>query len=303
MEYVDGEPLLAIRRAQRNCDVRARLRLFLEICEAVQFAHRRLVVHRDIKPSNVLVDARTARSSCSISASPRCSIPRLSDDTQTRMHAFTPAYAAPEQVRGELVTTAADIYALGVLLYELLSGERPYRLDETATPVEWARLIDGPLCSAPSVAARDARSGPGARACRRCRRALLHGDLDLIVLTALRREPERRYASVEALAADVQNYLNDRPITARARQRALRHRQVHRAPSRRHRGRDRRDAGAVRRARRGAPAGASRARAGATRAHARPRSRNSRRSAPKPCGNSSSRCSSRPSPMRTRASR
>jgi serine/threonine-protein kinase len=214
MEYVDGRPVLEYV-SEWNCDARARLKLFLEICDAVQFAHRRLIVHRDIKPSNVLVAADGTIKLLDFGVATLLN-PGTADDTQTRMQAFTPAYAAPEQLRGGLVTTAADIYALGVLLYELLSGARPYRLDEGATPVEWARLIDGPLCSAPSVAAGAARDSTRRPRVPPLPARTLRGDLDLIVLTALRREPERRYASVDALAADVQHYLNDRPITARA---------------------------------------------------------------------------------------
>jgi len=217
MEYVDGQPLIDYV-AEHDCDARTRLRLFADVCQAVQFAHRQLVVHRDIKPSNVLV-TREGRVKLLDFGIAMLLDHSASEDTETRVHPFTPAYAAPEQLRGDVVTTSADVYALGVLLYELLCGARPYKFDEGASPLDWVRVIEGPTCVAPSIAARSFASAPDASR-KRARvtplpERTVRGDLDLIAMNALRREPERRYASAEALAADVRNYLAGRPIAAR----------------------------------------------------------------------------------------
>jgi len=212
MEYVDGQPLLAYV-AERACDAKARLSLFADICQAVQFAHRQLIVHRDIKPSNVLVTADGAVKLLDFGIATVLDM-SPSDDTQTRAQPFTPAYAAPEQLRGGAVTTSADIYALGALLYELMSGRRPYRLDDRAPPVEWAHILDGPMCPPPSAAITASTDADTAKLPPLSAR-LVHGDLDWIAMTALRREPERRYATAEALAADVLSHLGGRPVVAR----------------------------------------------------------------------------------------
>jgi serine/threonine-protein kinase len=189
MEYVEGMPITAHAR-ERALGVPARLRLFLRVCEAVQFAHRNLVVHRDLKPSNILVDADGAPKLLDFGIAKVLDDTEAEAPTQTAARLLTPDYAAPEQVSGAPVTTATDVYALGVVLYELLAGTRPAR-DASG---EW---------KAPSVVA-DAGT-----------RRALRGDLDGIVLTALAPEPERRYASVEALAADLSRHLDGRPVSAR----------------------------------------------------------------------------------------
>jgi len=198
MEYVEGEPITAYAEA-RGLDVEARLRLFVAVCEVVAAAHRRLVVHRDLKPSNILVTEGGTRE-------PRVKlldfgIARLldaaDDDTQTGQRLHTPVYAAPEQVRGEPVSTTTDVYALGVLLYELLAGRRPF--EGRGHALEEAILMADP----PSPSA-----GGGPRARR------LRGDIDRIALRALRKEPERRYASVEAFARDVDRHLAGLPVEA-----------------------------------------------------------------------------------------
>jgi serine/threonine protein kinase/formylglycine-generating enzyme required for sulfatase activity len=221
MDFVAGEP---IDRwcDQRSLDLRGRLLLLIEICQAVAYAHEHLVVHRDLKPQNVLVDdsGRPRLLDFGIALV-------LGDDggeaapelrlTATGERALTPAYAAPEQLRGGAVGPRADVYALGVLAHELLCGARPYR-DEGTTRGELERAVlerEAVLPSAtlrgPEAAERAARRGTDPRGLRRA----LRGDLDRIVATALRKEPQRRYPSAAALAEDLRRHLDGRPVLAR----------------------------------------------------------------------------------------
>ena len=225
MEFVDGEPV------DRWCDARRlsvedRLRLFARVARAVHHAHRSLVVHRDLKPSNILVTAdghpRLVDFGIAKILDPDA-VPGDAPLTRAGVRPMTPEYAAPEQVRGEPVTTATDVWGLGVVLYELLTGVRPFR-GSTPMEVEW-RVRDAepePPSAAVLRAAADADTDldPEARARARgtqparLRRAL-RGDLDRIVAMALRREPERRYDSAEQLADDVERHLAGRPVRAR----------------------------------------------------------------------------------------
>jgi serine/threonine-protein kinase len=230
MDYIEGEPLHVYCDRKRLSTVE-RLKLFLEVASAVEYAHRELVIHRDLKPANILVTED--------------SVPHLLDfgiakllDAETdpggvanTVIAFTPWYASPEQVRGEPMATATDIYSLGVLLYELLTGHGPYRL-ATGKPLEVLRAIVEQEPELPSAAVDRTLRLPSSEAGRaaaltpssvsRTRegtpqrlRSRLRGDLDAILMTALRKEPERRYPSVAAFAADVRAYIEGRPISAR----------------------------------------------------------------------------------------
>jgi len=206
LEFVDGEPLTAFA-ARHQLKLSARIELFLKICNAVHYAHQHLIIHRDLKPSNVLVDAdgepKLLDFGIAKAVDTTASVDADSDPTQTATRLMTPAYAAPEQILAQAVSTLTDVYSLGVVLHELLLGERPHPYcegvlpeaqivqDEVATPSTRQSLV-------PSVAARE-----------------LRGDLDLILLTALKREPARRYTSVEALAKDLRAFLDGRPIAAR----------------------------------------------------------------------------------------
>jgi len=215
MELVDGVDLVA--HAKKNdLDVEARLRLFADVCDAVQFAHQNLVVHRDLKPSNVLVTEEGAPKLLDFG------IAKLleSDDrdlTRTNERPMTLDYAAPEQVRGQAITTATDVWALGVMLHELLTGVRPYRGDDR---LEVERAILAATPTRPSSSIDDRRTK------RRVR-----GDLDAIVLKALRAEPKDRYPTAEALAADVRRHLDHAPVEARGGARSY----LLRAMIRRHR--------------------------------------------------------------------
>jgi len=218
MEYVVGVPVDAWCDA-RKLGIDARIRLFCEICSAVQHAHQQLVIHRDLKPSNILVTA---------DGTPRLldfGIAKLlsedGDDpelTQTRHRALTPAIASPEQFSGGTVTTATDVYALGMLLYRLLTGCAPYRVDSGTSASRLERLICYETPTRPSHAAlrqNEPHATAASRAShpRRLARAL-RGDLDLIILKALRKEPERRYPSVAELVRDLERHLDGLPVAA-----------------------------------------------------------------------------------------
>ncbi|CAN5221654.1 hypothetical protein BH24PSE2_BH24PSE2_23710 [soil metagenome] len=213
MEYVQGQAIDEYCKA-RSLPVRERLALFLEVCEAVQYAHRNLVVHRDLKPRNILVTE---------TGQPKLldfGIAKLlgpADEEAAKLtragdHVLTPEYAAPEQVRGEPVTTVSDVYSLGVVLYELLAGHPPYQLKGRPLP-EILRTIteDEPVSPSAMIGQRAVDTNGGASRLRR----QLAGDLDSIVMMAIRKEPERRYVTVDQFGKDLRRYLQNRPVLAR----------------------------------------------------------------------------------------
>jgi len=232
MEYIEGKTIT------RYCDEHklntlARLKLFGQVCEAVQFAHQNLIVHRDLKPSNINVTADGTPKLLDFGIAKLLNPERsfeTHEATATMMRLLTPEYASPEQLRGLPITTASDVYSLGVILYELLSGHRPYNF-ESHLPEEMVRLITASQPIKPSVvitrieAARhtddadqisltpeaigSTRDGNVEKLRRR-----LTGDLDNILLKALRKEPARRYVSVQGFSEDIRRHLEGLPVTA-----------------------------------------------------------------------------------------
>ena len=212
MEYIPGEPIDSYCETRR-LSVEARLQLFCDVCSAVQYAHRNLVVHRDLKPSNILVgpDRRVALLDFGIARLLAAEEARAAEATMTVDRQLTPLYSSPEQIRGEPVSTAADVYALGVLLHVLLTGTNPYRLTSLGS-YEVARAVIEENAEPPSMSA--ARTGKPQLARR------LRGDLDAIVLKAMCKESGKRYATVEQLETDVRRYLTGLPVLAQPESRS-----------------------------------------------------------------------------------
>jgi len=217
MDYVEGLPIDEYCD-QKRLTIRARLDLFLTVCDAVQAAHRSMILHRDLKPGNILVSADGTVTLIDFGLAKLLSShdSGAANLTTPSERFFTHDYASPEQVRGEPMTTACDVYSLGVVLYELLCGVRPTRAAECASDGKRLHLEHEPLKpsiragdAAPDVAAR--RSTDPRSLCR-----TLAGDLDTIALAALRAEPQRRYQTVDALADDIRRHIAGRPVRARA---------------------------------------------------------------------------------------
>ncbi len=189
MDYVEG---VAIDEYAKNLDWRSKVKLFLEVCDAVSYAHRSLIVHRDLKPSNILVDAEGRPKLLDFGIAKMLDAEMDAGATVTGLIPMTPQYASPEQVTGGPITTASDVYSLGVILYKLLTGRLPYEV-----PTMHAAAIARAVCETEPAAPR------------------VNADLDNILMMALRKEPARRYLSVQHLADDLNRALSDRPVLAR----------------------------------------------------------------------------------------
>jgi serine/threonine protein kinase len=231
MEFVEGQPILRWAD-ERRLNVSQRLELFRSVCGVVQYAHQRLVVHRDLKPGNILVTADGTVKLLDFGIAKVVAQSPAGDlsETATMIRLMTPQYASPEQIKDETITTLTDVYSLGVVLYELLTGHRPYQLlkasmhemervileEEPTRPSDVVATTEKPAEDEPSPppvtpeTVSEVREGDLHRLRKR-----LRGDLDCILLTALRKEPSRRYSSVESFSEDLRRHLESRPVSAR----------------------------------------------------------------------------------------
>ena len=202
MELVEGLPITEYCR-EKSLGVEGTLRLFLKVCSAVAYAHRSLVIHRDLKPANILITADGEPKLLDFGIA-KMFLPEspaiIAARTSAQLRLLTPEYASPEQVRGERITAATDIYALGAVLYELLTGEKAHRLADGG-----AAELERAVCQSDPPKPSEAAPGLGR----------LRGDLDNIVLKALEKQPDRRYLHVEQLSEDIERHLDGRPVIAR----------------------------------------------------------------------------------------
>jgi len=207
MEYVDGAPLTDYCR-EHECSIEERLRLFRSVCEAVQYAHSQAIIHRDLKPSNILVKKGGTVKLLDFGVAKQLErLDEAADPTRTALRLMTPAYAAPEQIQGGRAATCSDVYSLGVILYELLAGRIPFDLSKRTPAEAELAIVHGEPEKPSAVAAKYhgiLRAGKAA-----------WSDLDVLCLTAMHKDPERRYASVEALIRDIDHYLRREPLEAR----------------------------------------------------------------------------------------
>ena len=208
MEYVEGLSLTEHCRA-RACSIAERLQLFRSVCEAVQFAHQHAIVHRDLKPSNVLVTSDGAVKLLDFGISKQLeNIDAQADQTQTGLRLMTPSYAAPEQIRGEPVGIYTDVYALGVILYELLTGQLPFDLPKRTPGTAETMILRGEA-ERPSVLVKSTGAGASQE------RSIAWADLDVLCLTAMHKDAQRRYRTVDALIRDIDHYRKREPLEAR----------------------------------------------------------------------------------------
>ncbi len=214
LEYIEGEAITAY--CDRLClDVRSRSKLFLEVLRAVQYAHANLIVHRDLKPSNILVTGNGEIRLLDFGIAKLLEEGEAQETEITRFggRALTPDFASPEQLAGGLITTATDVYSLGILFYELLTGDRPYKLRRDL-PGGMAESLATTDPARPSCTAKDESKAAARAATVRKLGAELRGDLDTIVLKAIQKEPQARYATADAFAQDIERYLTGQPVLA-----------------------------------------------------------------------------------------
>jgi eukaryotic-like serine/threonine-protein kinase len=216
MEYVEGRPINEYCD-EHKLDIRKRIELFLQVLRAVQYAHANLVVHRDLKPNNILVTSDGQAKLLDFGIAKLVSEGEINETALTQFggRALTPDYASPEQIAGGTINTGSDVYSLGVMFFELLTGQRPYKLKRDSRGALEDAILNAQTPPPSHVAISD--EAAEARGCSRDKlRKQLAGDLDVVALKALKKSPLERYATVEAFAQDIERYLNNQPVLAQA---------------------------------------------------------------------------------------